>query len=146
MVIQSSPALAVALTAVSPQPPRQMNTESTYEQSFGQEKEGRTPEQQKIDSQLLYAIYQLRGEAESKGVPIEPIQLEKDVKGQVLVDIRAPVTKKVLAQVKGFGGTVVSSSDRYHSIIAYLPLGKLEALAHSREVKFIAPKAQSMTN
>jgi len=146
MVIQSSLALAVALTAISPQPPRQMNTESAYEQSFGQEKEGRTPEQQKIDSQLLYAIYQLRGEAESKGVPIEPIQLEKDVKGRVLVDIRAPVTKKVLAQVKGFGGTVVRSSDRYHSIIAYLPLGKLEALAHSREVKFIAPKAQSMTN
>ena len=123
-----------------------MNTESTYEQSFGQEKEGRTPEQQKIDSPLLYAIYQLRGEAESKGVPIEPIHLEKDVKGRVLVDIRAPVTTKVLAQVKGFGGTVVSSSDRYHSIIAYLHLGKLEALAHSREVKFIAPKAQSMTN
>jgi len=71
MVIQSSLALAVALTAVSPQP-RQMNTESAYEQSFGQEKEGRTPEQEKIDSQLLYAIYQLRGEAESKGVPTEP--------------------------------------------------------------------------
>jgi len=100
MVIQSSPALAVALTAVSPQPPRQMNTESTYEQSFGQEKEGRTPEQEKIDSQLLYAIYHLRGEAESKGVPTEPIQLEKDVKGRVLVDVRAPVTKKVLAQSK----------------------------------------------
>jgi len=46
------------------------------------------------------------------------------------VDIRAPVAKKILAQVKGFGGTVVSSSDRYHSIIAYLHLGKLEALAH----------------
>jgi len=129
MVIQSSLALAVALTAVSPQP-RQMNTESAYEQSFGQEKEGRTPEQEKIDSQLLYAIYHLRGEAESKGVPTEPIQLEKDVKGRVLVDIRAPVAKKILAQVKGFGGTVVSSSDRYHSIIAYLHLGKLEALAH----------------
>ena len=129
MVIQSSLALAVALTAISPQPPRQMNTESAYEQSFGQEKEGRTPEQEKIDSQLLYGIY-LRGEAESKGVPTEPIQLEKDVKGRVLVDIRAPVAKKVLAQVKGFGGTVVSSSDRYHSIIAYLHLGKLEALAH----------------
>ena len=146
MVIQGSLAIAFALTAVSPQLSRQMNTEPAYLQSFGQEKNQRTLEQQKIDSQLLYAIYQMRGEAESKGVPTEPIQLEKDVKGRVLVDIRAPVTKKVLAQVKKFGGTVVSSSDRYHSIIAYLPLGKLEALAHSREVKFIAPKAQSMTN
>ena len=145
-VIQGSLVIAFALTAVSPQLSRQMNTEPAYLQSFGQEKNQRTLEQQKIDSQLLYAIYQMRGEAESKGVPTEPIQLEKDVKGRVLVDIRAPVTKKVLAQVKKFGGTVISSSDRYHSIIAYLPLGKLEALAHSREVKFIAPKAQSMTN
>lgn len=73
----------------------------------------------------------MRGEAESKGIPTEPIQLEKDDKGRVLVDIRAPVSRKTLAQVKKFGGTVVSSSDRYHSIIAYLPPGKLEALANS---------------
>ncbi|HXQ73951.1 MAG TPA: hypothetical protein VN844_25840 [Pyrinomonadaceae bacterium] len=111
-----------------------------------QEKDQRTPEQQKIDSQLLYAIYQMRGEAEAKGVPTEPIPLEKDDKGRVLVDIRAPVTKKVLARIEKLGGNVVSSSDRDHSIIAYLPLGKVEPLARSREVKFIAPKAQSMTH
>lgn len=111
-----------------------------------QEKDQRTSEQQKIDSQLLYAIYQMRGEAEAKGVPTEPIPLEKDAKGRVLVDIRAPVTKKLLARIKKLSGTVLSSSDQYHSIIAYLPLGKLETLARSREVKFIAPKAQSMTN
>ena len=100
-------------------------------QNLGQEKKQPTLEQQKIDSQLLYAIYQMRGEAESKGIPTEPIQLEKDDKGRVLVDIRAPVSRKTLAQVKKFGGTVVSSSDRYHSIIAYLPPGKVEALANS---------------
>ena len=111
-----------------------------------QEKDQRTPEQQKIDSQLLYAIYQMRGEAEAKGVPTEPIPLEKDDKGRVLVDVRAPVTKKILARIGKLGGAVVSSSDRDHSIIAYLPLGKIEALARSGEVKFIAPKAQSMTN
>jgi hypothetical protein len=111
-----------------------------------QEKDQRTPEQQKIDTQLLYAIYQMRGEAEAKGVPTEPIPLERDAKGRVLVDIRAPVTRKILARIEKLDGTVVSSSDKYHSIIAYLPLGKVEPLARSREVKFIAPKAQSMTN
>ena len=111
-----------------------------------EEKDQRTAEQQKIDSQLLYAIYQMRGEAEAKGVPTEPIPLEKDAKGRVLVDIRTPVTKKILARIEKLGGKVVSSSDRYHSIIAYLPLGKLELLARPREVKFISPKAQSMTN
>lgn len=111
-----------------------------------EEKNQRTAEQQKLDSQLLYAIYQMRGEAEAKGTPTEPIPLEKDAKGRVLVDIRTPVTKKILARIEKLGGEVVSSSDRYHSIIAYLPLGKLELLARSKEVKFIAPKAQSMTN
>jgi hypothetical protein len=114
--------------------------------SPNQEKDQRTPEQQKIDSQLLYAIYQMRGEAEAKGVPTEPIPLEKDAKGRVLVDIRAPVAKKLLARIEKLGGNVVSSSDEYHSIIAYLPLEKLEPLARSKEVKFIAPKAQAVTN
>jgi hypothetical protein len=112
----------------------------------GQEKEERTPEQQKIDSQLLYAIYQMRGEAKAKGVPTEPIPLEKDAKGRVLIDIRAPVSKKLLARIEKLGGQVVGSYKDYHSIIAYLSLGKIETLARSKEVKFIAPKAQAMTN
>ena len=114
--------------------------------SSGQEKEERTPEQRKIDSQLLYAIYQMRGEAVAKGVPTEAIPLEKDAKGRVLVDIRSPVTKKLLARIEKLGGRIVNSSKDYDSIIAYLSLAKLETLARSKEVKFIAPKAQAMTN
>ncbi len=114
--------------------------------SPGQEKEERTPEQRKIDSQLLYAIYQMRGEAVAKGVPTEAIPLEKDAKGRVLVEIRSPVTKKLLARIEKLGGRIVNSSKDYDSIIAYLSLAKLETLARSKEVKFIAPKAQAMTN
>src|SRR5262245_49763895 len=91
----------------------------------GQEKDQRTPEQQKIDSQLLYAIYQMRGEAEAKGVPTEEIQLERDAKGRVLVDVRMPVTPRTLARIEKLGGQVVSSSKEYHSIIAYLALDKI---------------------
>jgi hypothetical protein len=123
-----------------------MDTASGQTLEPGQEKEERTPEQQKIDSQLLYAIYQMRGEAKAKGVPTEPIPLEKDAKGRVLIDIRAPVSKKLLARIEKLGGQVVSSAKDYHSIIAYLSLGRIETLARSKEVKFIAPKAQSMTN
>src|SRR5690348_13517497 len=65
--------------------------------SLGQEKEDRTAEQKKIDSQLLYAIYQLRGEAQAKGTPTEPIPLERDAKGRVLVDVRAVVSKKLVS-------------------------------------------------
>ena len=146
MVIQSSLALAVALTAISPQPPRQMNTESAYEQSFGQEKEGRTPEQEKIDSQLLYAIYQWRGEAESKGVPIEPIQLEKRCQRT------GPRGHPGASYQKSLGA---SQRVWRYSCQQFRPLSfdyclssswKVRGARASREVKFIAPKAQSMTN
>jgi hypothetical protein len=115
-------------------------------QASGNEKESRTPEQQKIDSQLLYAIYQMRGEAEAKGTPTGPIRLRKHDKGRVLVDVRAPVTRKLILFVKRLGGKIVSSSERDESIVAYLPLEKLESLARSKDVKFIGPTAEAVTN
>jgi hypothetical protein len=110
------------------------------------EKESRTAAQQKIDSQLLYAIYQMRGEAKKKGTPTTPIPLRKDEKGRVLVDVRAQVTEKLERMITKLGGIVSSRSERYHSILAYVPLGKIETLAESKEVKFIGPAAESMTH
>ena len=110
------------------------------------EKEARTAAQQKIDSQLLYAIYQMRGEAKKKGTPTTPIRLRKDEKGRVLVDVRAQVTEKLVRNITKLGGIVSSRSERYHSILAYVPLGKIETLAESKDVKFIGPAAESMTH
>jgi len=114
--------------------------------SIRQEKEDRTSEQKKLDSQLLYAIYQMRGVARAKGVPTEPIPLERDAKGRVLVDVRAVVSNKILARIEKLGGQIVSTAKEHQSIIAYISLGKLETLARAKEVTFIAPKGQSMTN
>jgi len=111
-----------------------------------QEKETRTAAQQKIDSQLLYAIYQMRGEATAKGTPTEPIQLRRDSSGRVLVDLRAPVTRKLLTRVRALKGKIISTSERDDSIVAYLPLSKLESLAQLSEVKFITPAAEATTN
>jgi len=114
--------------------------------SISQEKESRTAAQQKIDSQLLYAIYQMRGEAEKKGVPTEPIPLKKDANGRVLIDIRAPVTKKLQSLIRSLKGKVVSTSQRDDSTIAYLSLGKIEKLAENADIKFISAPADAMTN
>jgi len=111
-----------------------------------QEKESRTPEQKKIDSQLLYAIYQMRGEAEAKGVPTEEIKLRKDAKGRVLVDVRARVSKKLISCIEELGGKIVSTSERDHSLIAYISLDKLEDVARSKDVKFISPAAEAITH
>jgi hypothetical protein len=110
------------------------------------EKESRTPAQKKIDSQLLYAIYQMRGEAEAKGVPTEPIVLRKDHKDRVLVDIRSEVTRKLISLVKRSGGNILSTSQKDHSLIAYLPLNQLEKIAELKQVRFISQPSEAVTH
>ena len=108
------------------------------------EKESRTPAQQKIDSQLLYALYERRGERERRGTPRSDVEV--DGRGRVLVDIRARVSKGLLSRVRRLGGEVVSHSESYNSILARFPLERLEALAAREDVRFIAPAARATTN
>jgi hypothetical protein len=110
------------------------------------EKSSRTPAQKKIDSQLLYALYQKRGEAEKKGAPTEPIKLRTDSQGRAYVDIRATVSSKVTARIEKLGGKVVSTDERYRSVIAYLPLEALEDLASLKVVESIAPVGEAITH
>jgi hypothetical protein len=110
------------------------------------EKDSRTQAQKKIDSQLLYAIYQMRGEAEAKGVPTEPIVLRRDSKDRVLVDIRSQVTRKLISHVRRVGGTILSTSQKDHSLIAYVPLNQIEKLAELNEVRFISQPPEAVTN
>src|SRR3954469_7445907 len=103
------------------------------------EKRERTAAQQKIDTQLLYALYRERGEAEAKGVPRGELSVKFDEKGRALVSIRAQVTKALLDKIKKLGGKIVSSSARYNDIRAYTPLTKLEELAAMKEISAIMP-------
>ena len=67
------------------------------------EKEQRTPAQQKINSQLLYEIYRLRGEAAQKAVPPGPTGVKIDARGRALVDIRADPTPALQNSVRHAG-------------------------------------------
>ena len=108
------------------------------------EKESRTTAEQKIDSQLLIAIEQERGRRSD--TPLEEVKLRRDSKNRVLVDVRVPVTKKILTALKKHGAKVISTSARDHSIIAYIALNKIESVAELKEVKFIMPAAEATTN
>jgi len=66
------------------------------------EKASRTPAQKKIDSQLLYALKQKRGE--TRGIPNERIKIELDQRGRALVDITARVSPQVTSQIRKLGG------------------------------------------
>ena len=117
-----------------------------FSQDPVREKRERTPAQQKIDTQLLYAIYRERGDAEAKGVPPGELLVKFDDKGRAIVSIRARVTRALLAKIEKLGGKIVSSSVRYSDIRAHLPLGSLEELAALKDVSAIMPAEQAMTN
>ena len=110
------------------------------------EKEARTPAQAKINSQILYEIYRRRGEARRKGVPPGPTGIDVDARGRALVDVRAEVTPALQKTIRSLGGVIMSSSPEHRSIIARVPLLKLEQLAGDSAVRFIEPVARATTN
>ena len=125
------PAIAAARPSTHPQRPEPS------------EKESRTPAQRKINSQLLYELYRLRGEAKRKNVPPDPTGVRIDGQRRALVDVRAEVTPALQKKVLRLGGTIQSTSREYRSIIAWVPLRKLERLAEDPAVRAIEPAAEA---
>jgi hypothetical protein len=107
------------------------------------EKESRTAAQRKIDSRILYELYRLRGQAKQKNVPPDPTGVRIDKTGRALVDVRAEVTPALEKKVRSLGGTIQSTSIEYRSILAWIPLTKLEGLAGDRAVHAIVPAAEA---
>ncbi len=115
------------------------------QQPIPDEKNSRTPAQQKINSQLLYEIYRARGEAVRKGVPPGPTGVTIDARGRAFVDVRAGPTPALRKKIERLGGVVLATSARDASIIARIPVLKLETLAADRAVRFIEPAAEAIT-
>lgn len=108
-----------------------------------QEKATRTPAQQKMDSQLVAALKQSRGEWPS-GAPKADLAVQAD--GRVLVDLDATVSPALLAYIKHSGGHIVNSFEAARRVRATIPLAQLEALAARDDVKFISPAILATTN
>jgi len=111
-----------------------------------EEKDSRTPAQQKIDSQLLYAVKLRRGDALSAMVPNLTVDVEADDNGTVTVDITANVSGKLLSRIKDLGADILSSEPDYHTLRAKVSLDRLEEIAGLPGVRFIQPKQGYMTN
>jgi hypothetical protein len=107
------------------------------------EKESRTPAQKKIDSQLLYELYRVRGQAKEKGVPEGATGVRLDQQHRALVDVRAEVSAGLEQQVRSLGGTILSVSAPYRSIVGWIPLTQLERLAADPAVHAIVPAAEA---
>ncbi len=114
--------------------------------SLLQEKAGRTPAQQKMDSQLVHALKKNRGEVFAPGAPNVQVDVNMEPDGRVLVDISATVTPELLALIQAGGGTVINSFEQYRSIRALVTLTQLETLAGSTNVTYIGRAARAYNN
>src|SRR6266478_4048281 len=66
-----------------------------------------------------------------------PAQQKIDTKGRALVDVRVDVTPAMQKKITALGSTIISTSAEYRSIVAWVPLLKLEALAGDAAVRAI---------
>jgi hypothetical protein len=101
------------------------------------EKDSRTPAQRKIDSQLLQAIRESRGQEMAPGVHLERVKIKPDAAGNVLVDITATVTNGLLGQIQQLGGTIVFPSVQFRAIRASVPMSAIETIAGYPGVTFV---------
>jgi hypothetical protein len=147
-------ALLVFTLNLLPNPLRTVNAaqgEKISDSALGQirslieAKLARTPEQQKIDSNLLAAIKVNRGEAIAANAPALQPDVKLDADGTVLVDIEAKVTDGLLEQIKASGGTDILAFKQYNAIRARIPLLQLEFLAGSSNIKSIIRAVEAQT-
>src|ERR1035441_1324919 len=96
-----------------------------------QEKAGRTPAQQKMDSQLVHALKKNRREAFAPGAPNVQVDVKIEMDGRVLVDMDANVTPELLALIRMGGGQVINSFEQFRAVRALVTLTQLETLAGS---------------
>jgi hypothetical protein len=106
----------------------------------------RTPAQQKIDSNLLWRIKQMRREPIATTiVPSLRTQIALDVAGLTTVDISANVSDALLGQIRALGGTVESAFPQHHTIRVRIPLMQAESIAALADVVFIQPVLEPTT-
>jgi len=110
------------------------------------EKRSRSWFQQKLDSQLVYALRQKRFGAVLPGVSKLRPKLTLEPTGLLLVDLRAQVTPRLLESIGHNGGTVVNSFPRHDAARAVLPLEATESLAKRADVQWIRPADQAITS
>jgi uncharacterized repeat protein (TIGR01451 family) len=113
-------------------------------QALLQEKESRTPVQQKIDSHLLQALKMNRNEPVAQGIEKLETGVVVDTDGMSLVDIKATVNRQLLARMRRMGAEIINSFDA--DIRARVPLAQLETLASFPGVTFIRPADLGMTS
>jgi len=139
-------ATLVPLASAAPPSDEISRTARIQIQALLNEKASRSPVEQKIDSQLIYALKQRSNAWKSAGLPALEIVLRYDSRGRVLIDVKGTVTSGYLTLIAAEGGTVVSSAERFNFVRAWVPLESVRTLAAPTNVKFVSPAAEAELN
>src|SRR5205814_212278 len=99
---------------------------------------------QKIDSQLLQAIRESRGQQMAPGVHLDRANVKVDDAGRLEVDINTAVNDDLLSKIEGLGGEILYPSWEYKTVRARVNLSAVEAIAGLSEVRFIQPAVPYM--
>jgi hypothetical protein len=110
-------------------------------QALVDEKQSRTPAQQKMDSQLIYALRQNRGIAVANGVQTLRTRVVIDAKSRTVVDIStrdAHLAQKIAAKkLQDMGAEIINAVGG--NIRANVAIESLETIAAFPEVRFVMP-------
>ena len=98
-------------------------------QALQEEKLSRTPAQQKMDSQLVYALKLSLNQVIAPGVTNLRTSVHPNVEGLVKVDITATVTPGLISFIESSGGAIINSFAEFQAIRALIPLPLAETLA-----------------
>jgi hypothetical protein len=116
------------------------------------EKASRTAVQQKIDSQLIYAIKMSRGEPIAPGVETlqtsvayAPSRGVTDAP-RLVVDVTAEITNTLLRQFETIGAEVLAGAAGQRGARLAVAPDRIEAIASLRDVLFIQPKQEATTH
>ncbi len=71
------------------------------------EKNSRTPTERKIDSRLLQAIRENRGQQMVQGLTLERANVDADAFGLLKVDISADITDAFLSKITALGAKII---------------------------------------
>ncbi|MBL8207463.1 MAG: S8 family serine peptidase [Blastocatellia bacterium] len=129
--------------------PSQLGEEAQQQiEAILREKQSRTPEQRKIDSQLWQTIRQRQGQEAVGGVPRVRTAVEVDDQGKTLVEIRTNgfVSEEFVRLLERAQGEVVYVATQHKLMRARLPIDLLESVAQRTDVRSIRMPAPVMTN
>ncbi len=115
-------------------------------QSLMDEKASRTPAQKKMSSQLIYAFKMQGGQRITAEVASLEVDVVKDAQGRIKVELDAAVSTQLINQLKAFGCEILLTTEKYGSILANIPLDKMEQVAGLSAVKHLTHWVAPMNN